>query len=450
MEIALASVPMMPVTAASGPLGLLSGTAQFAALLGDVLAAEAAGEMTKLAQPSLPNHEPAPNLAARHPAAETLDAAAQPERGSGLPNVGGELVLRPHEHGVAPHVTGPDLESPGTANSEPRAEVLSGETPSAPPKPLTQQRTSRLQRQDSEVEMLQLAEQKGQAPPELVSQILPPPGASEVLTVIGPQPDGMCLPSQTSRPPEDGHLEASPATSSVDGAFATAPGPRSAVAAHPPPPTTEEATPSIELTAAAPLDSAGQSAPETALTPSPIRDVTTAGRLDQMVRSPTIQVSRQVEVLLPAAQHDQPAAAQIIIRLNPPELGGVRIRVERPKEGGATVTLTVERPETLILMLRDREGLSQALDRAGVPADGRVITYQAASLATPADTRQADLTQGEMASRWSGQGGSFASGQQRDGQNGSTAAQQPGGPSQPDAPLEPQRIILRDRVDITA
>lgn len=68
------------------------------------------------------------------------------------------------------------------------------------------------------------------------------------------------------------------------------------------------------------------------------------------------------------------AGSDITIRLDPLELGQVQLRMTRAGDAGpAQIEVAVERPETLRLLERDRSGLEQALDRAGVPAEGRVI-----------------------------------------------------------------------------
>jgi flagellar hook-length control protein FliK len=106
---------------------------------------------------------------------------------------------------------------------------------------------------------------------------------------------------------------------------------------------------------------------------------------------------------LPAVAQDQPAAAagyaapadqvapalvgmlktadgvhSVTVMLRPAELGPVQIRIDQSTDGAARVNVTAERPETLELLQRDQPRLMQALDQAGVPADGRVVTFQVA------------------------------------------------------------------------
>ncbi len=66
------------------------------------------------------------------------------------------------------------------------------------------------------------------------------------------------------------------------------------------------------------------------------------------------------------------------MRLDPAELGQVRIQIDRPHDGAARVQITVERPETMTLLMRDTPSLQRTLDQAGIPADGRTLTFHLA------------------------------------------------------------------------
>ncbi len=80
--------------------------------------------------------------------------------------------------------------------------------------------------------------------------------------------------------------------------------------------------------------------------------------------------------------HAPDGTQRLTLRLDPPELGQVHVRIDRLPDTPAHVEITVQRPETLVLLLRDQPQLQRALDQAGVPADGRSITFHVA----PADT----------------------------------------------------------------
>jgi flagellar hook-length control protein FliK len=88
--------------------------------------------------------------------------------------------------------------------------------------------------------------------------------------------------------------------------------------------------------------------------------------------------AEQLGKVLIVATATQGGNRQLTVRLDPPELGHVRIAITQPHEGGAAVTLTVERPETLLMVLRDEPALHRALDRAGVPADARTVSFELA------------------------------------------------------------------------
>ena len=68
--------------------------------------------------------------------------------------------------------------------------------------------------------------------------------------------------------------------------------------------------------------------------------------------------------------------SQITINLHPNSLGAVQVRIERADDGSATVTLQVDKAETLRALQQDAAHLHQALDRAGVPAEGRQMNFE--------------------------------------------------------------------------
>jgi hypothetical protein len=78
----------------------------------------------------------------------------------------------------------------------------------------------------------------------------------------------------------------------------------------------------------------------------------------------------------------------LTLRLEPAELGTVQIRIERPAESPVRVEISVARPETLTLMLRDQTQLQRALDQAGVPPEGRTLTFNLAGQDADSLSRQ--------------------------------------------------------------
>jgi hypothetical protein len=88
----------------------------------------------------------------------------------------------------------------------------------------------------------------------------------------------------------------------------------------------------------------------------------------------------QIAPALVQMGHAPDGAQRLTVRLDPPELGHVQVRIDRPPEAPARVEITVEKAETLTLLLRDQPQLQRALDQAGVPAEGRSVTFHVASL----------------------------------------------------------------------
>jgi flagellar hook-length control protein FliK len=162
-------------------------------------------------------------------------------------------------------------------------------------------------------------------------------------------------PTQRDTGPTDGELRhASPAPSDAEAATGPTTTAPPAVAA-----TTGNATLSANS-----LQSFHRADPAAAATP-------VAQPAQPSGASPADQVS-PVLVSLGRSQGTQ----QVTVRLDPPELGRLQIRLEQPTDGPARVVLTAERPQTLDLVARDQVRLHRALDQAGVPADGRTVTFR--------------------------------------------------------------------------
>jgi len=94
------------------------------------------------------------------------------------------------------------------------------------------------------------------------------------------------------------------------------------------------------------------------------------------VASPTAQLAPAIVAL--SARPD--GGTTLTMRLQPPELGQVHIAIERAQDAPARIDITVERSETLTLLLRDQPQLQRVLDQAGVPSEGRSVAFH---LATP-------------------------------------------------------------------
>jgi flagellar hook-length control protein FliK len=71
--------------------------------------------------------------------------------------------------------------------------------------------------------------------------------------------------------------------------------------------------------------------------------------------------------------------ASVTVTLDPAELGRVAISVRRETENRAVVQVVAERPETLLLLLRDQPALERALAQAGVGPEGRSLSFDLAA-----------------------------------------------------------------------
>jgi len=70
------------------------------------------------------------------------------------------------------------------------------------------------------------------------------------------------------------------------------------------------------------------------------------------------------------------------IKLDPAELGQMQIRISRAQDGTSSVSVAVERPDTLATLQNDLGHLHQALDRAGI-SDQRSVTLHLAATDQP-------------------------------------------------------------------
>ncbi len=77
------------------------------------------------------------------------------------------------------------------------------------------------------------------------------------------------------------------------------------------------------------------------------------------------------------AMHGTDGAQNMMLRLTPAELGTVQVQITRDHDGTASVSVLVERPETLRLLLHDQAQLQHALSQAGLPQDRTLSLQQA-------------------------------------------------------------------------
>jgi flagellar hook-length control protein FliK len=114
-------------------------------------------------------------------------------------------------------------------------------------------------------------------------------------------------------------------------------------------------------------------------------------------------------------------SSHVTIKLDPVELGQLQIRITRAQDGTSSVSVAVERPETLASLQHDLGHLHEALDRAGLPEQRSVSLH----LASP--DQAGSQTLGSGAGNMS-QGGF---------QQGSRQERQPGSSFLPDAAHSP-------------
>ena len=162
---------------------------------------------------------------------------------------------------------------------------------------------------------------------------------------------------------------------------------------------------------------------------------------DPAAAAPTQQVAAAVVSLAGAPGGGQ----RMTLRLEPAELGQVQIRIDRPTNAPAQVDITVQRPETLTLLLRDQPQLQRALDQAGVPADGRGVTLHIAAPDSAASSGNS-TSSGVAAGADPGQGGGSGAGTR----SGEHRRSGDAGDHDPDDTSIPLPRWLRAGLDITA
>lgn len=98
------------------------------------------------------------------------------------------------------------------------------------------------------------------------------------------------------------------------------------------------------------------------------------------INSLAVQISKHVDMGINRFQ----------IRMDPPELGRIDVKLEFGQDGRMTANLTVERPETLDLLLRDARALERALAQSGLNANKDSLSF---SLKDQSDNEFANFNQ---------------------------------------------------------
>lgn len=82
------------------------------------------------------------------------------------------------------------------------------------------------------------------------------------------------------------------------------------------------------------------------------------------------------QVAVQIAKHAAPGGtSKFEIRLDPPELGRIEVRLEIHRDGQVHAILAADRPETLELLNRDSRGLERALQDVGLKADSGSLSF---------------------------------------------------------------------------
>ncbi len=286
------------------------------------------GASNPLAAAALSPTAPAPAVAAAPDSASTplqaaapIQAAAVPPAASPLPPAPRPVPPRAAVAAAEPAQVTRTAYASGTSVADPGGDTLGSiGQPAAPP-----QRTAAISAQTEPQTRDQTPDQTQEA------------GPAAPIAEARPQA-GPARPSPGTRP--DAMVSVAD-----DAASADAPAPAGVA----PPDQTQAAAP------AAPAAAPAASPPQTAA-PSP--------------------ATAQITPVLAALHVPQGNARDITIQLQPSELGGVQVRIAHGLDGTATVTLQAERPDTLHALQLDASHLHQALDRAGLPSEGRSVNFQ--------------------------------------------------------------------------
>ncbi|MFZ5930161.1 MAG: flagellar hook-length control protein FliK [Pseudomonadota bacterium] len=101
-----------------------------------------------------------------------------------------------------------------------------------------------------------------------------------------------------------------------------------------------------------------------------------AGPVLPRAETPSQHVSPPIrDIAIHIAQHTDTGANRFQLRLDPPELGRVDVRMEVSAEGKLSAVIAVERPETLDLLQRDSRALERSLMEAGLKTDSNSLSF---------------------------------------------------------------------------
>lgn len=187
-----------------------------------------------------------------------------------------------------------------------------------------------------------------------------------------------------------------------------------------------DAAPDFRMTADKPADSALPQTLGAATQGNGPPALLSTTALTVVGRTPPVHlpVTEQIGIRLQKAVSD--GVDRISMSLKPAELGRVDIQMEVGFDGRVQAVISADRPDTLALLQRDARGLEQALQNAGLQADGDSLSF--------------NLRDG---------GNSPRDGGSQPGGNGPSAAANSTGNSTADMPPPPARTVRLGGVDLS-
>ena len=117
-------------------------------------------------------------------------------------------------------------------------------------------------------------------------------------------------------------------------------------------------------------------------TPGPLLSLGTSAQAANMISSPTVAGQNHPATQLVAATLTKAGKggedSTINLRLDPPELGNVSVRLQFGKDKTVKAHVTVEKPETYMMLQREGHSLERALQSAGLDTQGQAISFELA------------------------------------------------------------------------
>jgi chemotaxis protein MotD len=145
--------------------------------------------------------------------------------------------------------------------------------------------------------------------------------------------------------------------------------------------------------------------------------------------SETSPPAHQIGSVLLSMTQSQDGMQRMTVRLNPADLGSVHVQIDRSATGTAQVTITAERPQTMLLLRQDQAELHRTLDQAGILEEGRTISFHVGTLGTSSGGTPGGSSSsgGGAGNSWTPSGPPQGMGAHADGEGGGYAAREHGG-----------------------